>query len=166
MAKKMQLSENESLKKSSKIKLRAQLELRGKTATGFVIPESVVAELGTSKKPQVSVSIKGYTYRSSIALMSGEFMLPVSAEVRTNAGVNAGEIIDIELELDTEPREVTIPDDLKKALDENAEVKRYFDSLSYSNKRRIVIPIEDAKTAETRQRRIEKTVKLLNEGKD
>lgn len=165
MTKKMELSGNESIKKPSKIKLRAQLELRGKTATGFVIPESVVAELGSGKKPQVSVHIKGYTYRSSIASMGGEFMLPVSAEVRTNAGVNAGEIIDIELELDTEPREVTIPDDLKKALEENAEAKKYFDSLSYSNKRRLVIPVEDAKTAETRQRRIEKTVKLLSEGK-
>ncbi len=165
MTKKMELSGNESIKKPSKIKLRAQLELRGKTATGFVIPESVVAELGSGKKPQVSVHIKGYTYRSSIASMGGELMLPVSAEVRTNAGVNAGEIIDIELELDTEPREVTIPDDLKKALEENTEAKKYFDSLSYSNKRRLVIPVEDAKTAETRQRRIEKTVKLLSERK-
>lgn len=165
MPKKMELPGNESIKRPSKIKLRAQLELRGKTATGFVIPESVVAELGSGKKPQVSVHIKGYTYRSSIASMGGEFMLPVSAEVRTNAGVNAGEIIDIELELDTEPREVTIPDDLKKALEENTEAKKYFDSLSYSNKRRLVIPVEDAKTAETRQRRIEKTVKLLSEGK-
>jgi len=165
MPKKMELPRNESIKKPSKIKLRAQLELRGKTATGFVIPESVVEELGSGKKPQVSVHIKGYTYRSSIASMGGEFMLPVSAEVRTNAGVNAGEIIDIELELDTEPREVTIPDDLKKALNENAEAKKYFDSLSYSNKRRLVIPVEDAKTVETRQRRIEKTVKLLSEGK-
>lgn len=165
MPKKMELPRNESIKKPSKIKLRAQLELRGKTATGFVIPESVVAELGSGKKPQVSVHIKGHTYRSSIASMGGEFMLPVSAEVRTNAGVNAGEIIDIELELDTEPREVTIPDDLKKALEENTEAKKYFDSLSYSNKRRLVIPVEDAKTPETRQRRIEKTVKLLSERK-
>lgn len=161
MDKKIELPE----KKPSKIKLRAQLELRGKTATGFVIPKSIVTELGSGKKPQVYVHIKGYTYRSSIASMGGEFMLPVSAEVRTNAGVNAGEIIDIELELDTEPREVAVPDDLKRALEVKPNAKKYFDSLSYSNKRRLVIPIEDAKTPETRQRRIEKTVNLLSEGK-
>ncbi len=165
MAKKMELSENKFSKKTSKIKLRVQLELRGKTATGFVIPENVVAELGSGKKPQVAVTIKGYTYRSSIASMGGEFMLPVSAEVRSNAGVNAGEIIDIELQLDTDLREVTVPDDLKKALERNAKAKKYFGSLSYSNKRRLIISIEDAKTTETRQRRIEKTVNQLSEGK-
>lgn len=165
MDQKIELPRDKSSKKSSKIKLRAQLELRGKTASGFVIPENVITELGAGKKPQVSIHIKGYTYRSSIASMGGEFMLPVSAEVRAKAGANAGEIIEIELELDTEPREVTIPDDFKKALEAKAEAKKHFDNLSYSNKRRLVIPIGDAKTAETRQRRIDKTVQLLSEGK-
>src|SRR3954452_2729322 len=130
MGNKLQAPSDET--KKSKIKLSAQLELRGKTATGFVIPETVVADLGAGKKPQVSVTINGYTYRSSIASMGGEFMLPVSAEVRTNAGVSAGEIIDLELELDTAPREVTMPDDLKKALEEKPGAGKFFDSLSYS----------------------------------
>ncbi|WP_018614773.1 YdeI/OmpD-associated family protein [Segetibacter koreensis] len=165
MAKKMEALGHNPVNQPSKIKLRAQLELRGKTATGFVIPENNITELGAGKKPQIHVNIKGHTYRTSIASMGGEFMLPVSAEVRTNAGVNAGEVIDLELELDTEPREVVIPDDLKKALEAKPDAKKYFESLSYSNKRRLVIPIEDAKTPETRQRRIEKTVTLLIEGK-
>lgn len=161
----MKLPGGEGKKKPSKIRVRAKLELRGKTATGFVIPEDVVVKLGSGRKPQVSVQIHGYRYRTSIASMGGEFMLPVSADVRTNAGVTAGDMIDIVLELDTEPREVPIPDDLNKALNKNAVARKYFETLSYSNKRRIVTPIQDAKTAETRQRRIEKAVNQLRDGK-
>ena len=147
------------------MRFRTVIIQSGKTATGIEVPPEVVASLGSSKKPAVKVTINGYTYRSTVATMGGVFMIGVSAEVRANTGVAGGDEIDVDLELDTEVREVTLPSDFVAALDADAEAKRFFEGLSYSNKRRLVIPIEDAKAAETRQRRIEKTVSMLHEGR-
>jgi uncharacterized protein YdeI (YjbR/CyaY-like superfamily) len=92
-------------------------------------------------------------------------MLPVSAEQRANAGVAAGDEVQVALELDTAPREVSVPADLAAALGKSAAARKFFEGLSYSNQRRIVLGIEDAKTPETRQRRIEKAVSNLKAGK-
>jgi hypothetical protein len=147
------------------MRFRAVLQLGGKTATGVRVPPEVVAALGPSRRPPVRVTINGHTYRSSVASMGGEFMLGVSAEVRERAGVAAGDEVDVDLELDTEPREVTVPPDLADALDRDAAARRFFGGLSYSNRRRLVTAIEDAKTAETRRRRIATTVGKLREGR-
>jgi hypothetical protein len=150
---------------SAGMKFKAILELGGKTATGIEVPPEVVAKLGSSKKPAVRVTIGKHTYRSTVATMGGRYMLPVSAEVREHAGVAAGDNVQVDVELDTEPREVTIPPDFAKALKRDAGAQRFFDGLSYSNKRRLVLAIEGAKTAETRERRIDGTVGKLREGK-
>lgn len=147
------------------MRFRATVQLNGKTATGIQVPPEVVAGLGATKKPAVTVTINGYSYRSTVATMGGVFMLPVSAEVRAGAGVAGGDAVDVDVELDTEAREVTAPADFAAALDADAEAKRFFGGLSYSNKRRLVLSIEEAKSAETRQRRIEKTVGMLREGR-
>ncbi len=147
------------------MRFRTTVFLGGKTATGMEVPDDIVTALGSGKRPAVRVTINDFTYRSTVAPMSGKFFLPVSAEVREHAGVAAGDEIDVTLELDTDPREVTVPPDLAAALDGDADAKRCFAGLSYSNKRRIVLSIEDAKTAETRQRRIEKAVGVLREGR-
>ncbi len=143
----------------------AIIQLHGKTATGVQVPSEVVASLGPSKRPPVRVAINGYTYRSSIAPMDGVFMLGISAEVREHAGVAAGDAVEIEIALDTEPREVAMPPDFADALDRDADARQFFDGLSYSNKRRIVLSIEGTKSAETRQRRIAKSVDMLREGR-
>ena len=145
------------------MKFSTTIELGGKTATGMRIPAEIVASLGSGKKPAVRVTINGYTYRSTVAVYGGEFMLPVSAEVRAGAGISAGDEVEVIIELDTEPREVTVPPDLAAALDADAAARQSFDGLSYSNKRRIILSIEDAKTPETRQRRIDKAVEKLRE---
>jgi antitoxin component of MazEF toxin-antitoxin module len=147
------------------MRIRARILQTGKTAAGIEIPAKVVSALGASKKPPVRATINGYTYRSSIASMGGKFMLGVSNDVRKAAGVEAGEEVDLNLELDTEPREVVVPPDLRAALGRDAQARKFFDSLSYSNKRRIVIPIDDAKTEETRRRRIAKSVEMLRAGR-
>ncbi|MEO8451703.1 MAG: YdeI/OmpD-associated family protein [Gemmatimonadota bacterium] len=149
----------------TRAKFRAKLLQSGKTATGIQVPDAVVASLGSSKRPPVRATIKGHTYRTSVASMGGKFMLPVSAEQREAAGVAAGDVLDVELELDTAPREVTVPPDLAKALARDPKAKRFFESLSYSNQLRHVLSIEGAKTAETRQRRIEKAIGMLHEGR-
>jgi hypothetical protein len=137
----------------------------GKTATGLVIPDELIESLGSGKRPAVRVTINGYTYRSTVATVDGNFMVGVSADVREKAGVAGGDEVDVAIELDTEPREVTVPPDFAAALDREPEARRFFDGLAFSNKRRHVTLIEEARTPETRQRRIEKAVSTLREGK-
>jgi hypothetical protein len=146
------------------MRFRATILLSGKTATGIRVPAEVVEGLGPSRRPAVRVAINGYTYRSTVAPMRGEFMLPISAEVRERAGVAAGDEVDVGIELDTEPREVSIPADLAEALDRDAAARRAFEALSYSARRRVVVPIEAARTADIRQRRIAKAVSELRDG--
>jgi hypothetical protein len=146
------------------MRFRATIELGGKTATGFQVPPEVVAALGSTKRPPVLVTINGYTYRSTVAPMGGVFMLPLAAEHRTAAGLAAGDEVDVDLELDTAPREVEAPPDFAAALAGDAAAQRAFDNLSYSNKRRYVLAIEDAKTTATRERRISKAIETLRAG--
>jgi len=147
------------------VKFRASIELAGKTATGIEVPAAVVAKLGSSKKPAVRVTMKGYTYRSTVATMGGRFMLPISSQVREAASVKAGDQVDVHVELDMAPREVTVPADFARALARDAAARRFFEGLSFSNKQRIVISIEAAKAPETRERRIVKAVSGLREGR-
>lgn len=145
----------------SRMKFHANVELNGKTATGIEVPAEVVEGLAGGKRPAVSVILNGYEYRSTVATMGGRFMLPVSAEHRAGAGVAAGDNVTVELQLDTEPRVVTVPRDLAKALGDAPEAKRAFGALSYSNQLRHVLAVEGAKTEETRQRRVAKVVETL-----
>jgi hypothetical protein len=147
------------------MRFRATIEQSGKTATGIRVPDEVVTGLGAGKRPAVRVTIGGHTYRSTVASMGGVFMVGVSAENRASAGIAAGETVDVDIELDTAPREVTVPPDLAEALERDAAAKRTFDELSYSNKQWHVLSIEGAKTAETRRRRIAKSIGMLREGR-
>jgi hypothetical protein len=147
------------------MRFRATIELGGKTATGIEVPDEVVAGLGSSKRPAVRVTIRDHTYRSTIARMGGRYMLPVSAENRSSAGVVAGDEVDVEIELDTEPREVTVPPDFADALSRDPDAKQFFDGLSYSQKQWHVLSIDGAKTEQTRQRRIAKALSALGEGR-
>ena len=147
------------------MKFRTTIDLNGKTATGMVVPPQVVEDLGAGKRPAVHVTIGSYTYRSTIAVMGGQFMIPVSAEVRESAGVAAGDEVEVDVALDTAPREVAVPQDLAEALARDERARAFFQGLSYSNRRRLVLAIESAKAAETRQRRVAKTVRDLAEGR-
>jgi hypothetical protein len=137
---------------------QAVLILAGKTATGIQVPDAVVEQLGAGKRPPVRVTIGGYTYRTTVAPMGGAFWIPVAAEHRTAAGIAAGETVDVEIALDSEPRAVTIPADLAAALEADPAAQQVFAQLSYSNQRRHVAAVEDAKTPETRQRRVAKVM--------
>jgi hypothetical protein len=146
------------------MKFQSVIELGGKTATGFQVPEEVVTALGAGKRPRVRVTIGDYTYRSTVAPYTGAYYLPLAAEHREAAGVAAGDTVDVQVELDTEPRTLELPEDLVTALVAEPEARGFFDGLSYSNRRRILLSIEDAKTDETRRRRIEKSVSKLKAG--
>jgi hypothetical protein len=133
--------------------------------TGIVVPPAVVDGLGGGKKPAVTVTIGSYSYRSSVAVMGGQFLIPLSAERRAESGIKGGDAVEVELTLDTEPREVVVPEDLSVALAGDAAAKAFFETLSYSNKLRHVLSITDAKTPETRQKRIDKAMDMLRSGK-
>ena len=146
------------------MRFRATVLLGGKTATGIEVPDDVVTALGSSRRPAVIVTIGTYTYRSSITPRGGVFMLPVSAEVRAGAGIAAGDEVDVDVVLDHQPSEVTVPPDFGAALDADAAARTFFDGLSYSYRLRHVLAIEAAKTPETRQRRIKAAVSTLSDG--
>ena len=133
--------------------------------TGICVPDEVVEKLGAGKKPPVNVTVNNFTYRNTIAVMGGKFMIGVSADIRSKTGIKGGDKVQVTLELDTKLREVEVPADFQRLLDENPKAKQFYDSLSYSNKQRYVLPIGQAKTEETRQRRMDKAILDLNEGK-
>ena len=146
------------------MKFRTTILAAGKNITGIQVPDEVVASLGSSRKPAVKVTLNGYTYRNTIAVMGGRFMVGVSAEVREKSGVKGGDTLDIDIVLDTEPRVLDVPADFAKALAAEPAAQAAFDKLSYSNKGRHTMPIEEAKAPETRARRIEKSVAALKAG--
>jgi hypothetical protein len=137
----------------------------GKTATGLPVPEDVVLELGAGKKPAVYVTIGDYTYRSTVAPYTEGYRIPLSAENRAGAGVAAGDLIEVELTLDTEPREAVVPEDLAVALDADQEARRFFDTLSYSNKQSYLLWVTGTKNPQTRARRVAQGVELLRGGR-
>jgi bacteriocin resistance YdeI/OmpD-like protein/uncharacterized protein DUF1905 len=147
------------------MRFRTRIKQSGKTATGIQVPDEVVEALGSGKRPAVKVTINGYTYRSTVAVMGGIYMVGVSAENRAGARVAGGDEVDVDIELDTAPREVTVPEDLAAALVAEPKARRTFDGLSYSNKSWHVQQVTGAKTDETRQRRIAKSIALLRQGR-
>jgi hypothetical protein len=146
------------------MRFRATIQLSGRTATGIEVPPEIIAGLGSGKRPAVRVTIGGHTYRSTVSPRGDRYLVGVSAENRESAGVGAGDEVEVDIELDTEPREVSVPPDFAKALGRDAKAKRTFDGLSFSNRQRHVLSIEGAKTAETRQRRIDRAVSTLRDG--
>jgi hypothetical protein len=143
------------------MKFRTKILQAGKTATGVEIPPKIVEALGAGKRPPVRVTINGYTYRSTVAVMGGKYMVGVSAEVREAASVAGGETVNVDIALDTAPREVKVPPELRKAFTSNPAAKRVFDDLSNSKKQLYTLPIEKAKTDETRQRNVAKAIAAL-----
>ena len=150
---------------ASPTSFRAEILLGGKTATGIPVPTEVIERLGAGKRPAVRVTIGTYTYRSTVGVMGGRYMLPLSAANRSAAGVAAGETVRVDLELDAAPREVTVPADLSAALERDPSAGSAFAGLTASQQKWVVVAIEEAKTAETRQRRIDKAVTALREGR-
>lgn len=144
---------------------RAELLQSGKTTAGFEVPDKIVNELRGGGHPKVVVRIGGYEFRTSIARMGERYMLGVSNERRAESGMAPGETHDVEVTLDTAPREVELPEDLATALAADAEAKIFFDTLSYSKQSWHVLKVLEAKTPETRARRVRTSVEMLRDGR-
>ena len=145
------------------MRFTAQIEQSGATATGIEVPAEVVDALGVGRRPKVTVTINGQSYRSSIASMGGRFMVGVSAENRALTRVAGGDVVEVDVELDAAPRVVDVPTDLAEALANDAEARATWDRLSYSHQLQHALAIADAKRPETRQRRIAKALEMLRE---
>jgi hypothetical protein len=147
------------------MRFRTKILAAGKTAAGIEVPAKVVQGLSSSKVPLVKVTINGrYTYRSAVAVMGGKSMIGVSNDNRKAAGVAAGDMVDVDLELDTEPRVLELPADFAQALNRDAKAKKVFEALSNSKKQLLVLPVANGKTPETRQRNIDKAMAALKKG--
>jgi len=147
------------------MRYRTTIAGTGTNTTGIPVPEEVMTALGAGRKPAVTVTLGRYTYRGSVGTVDGGPMISLSAANRDAAGVKAGDEVEVDVALDTAPREVTVPDDFAAALDAEPAARQTFDGLSYSNRRWHVESVTGAKTDETRQRRIAKSVDMLREGR-
>jgi hypothetical protein len=145
------------------MRFHSVVELGGRTATGIPVPNEVIEALGSGRRPPVTITINGYTYRTTAVRMGGRFLVPLSAENREAAGVTAGEEITVEIENDAAPREVMLPDDLADAMD--AAARATYDGLAFTHRKEWVRWVEEAKKPETRMARIAKTVAALREGR-
>ncbi|MBT0769595.1 DUF1905 domain-containing protein [Kineosporia sp. J2-2] len=135
-----------------------EVELHGKTATGLRVPAGVVEALGQGKKPKVTVTLNGHSYRSSVAPYGGDFFVPLSAANRDAAGLAAGQTVQVTLAPDLAERTVEVPDDLSAALAARPGAREAFDALSPSRRRQHVESVTSAKKEETRQRRLDAVV--------
>src|SRR5215218_1753802 len=129
--------------------------------TGIIDPDTLVADLGAGKRPPVLVDVNGYQYRSTVGVMGGQHMISISAAVRKDTGLSGGDPIRVTLTLADSPRAIDVPDDLAAALAADEQAAAFFAKLSNSMQRYHVDNINAAKSAETRQRRIEKAIALF-----
>jgi len=132
-------------------------------ATGVEIPKGVVEALHSGARPPITVTINGHSWRSRVAVMRGQRLAGISAANRVASGIAEGDIVVVDLKLDTAPRVVAQPPDLGKALRHDPEARAAFDGLPFGLKRKHVAAIEGAKAPATRQRRIAKLVASMSE---
>lgn len=147
------------------MRFRTTVLQTGQNTAGMEIPPAIVEGLGAGKRPPVTVTVNGFIYRSTVAVMGGVYMVGLSGERRVAAGVAGGDVVDVDIELDTAPRELAIPPDFAAALQAEPAARETFDALSYSNKSWHTLQIEGAKTDETRVRRIARSIDILKEGR-
>ena len=133
------------------------------TATFIEVPLDVPALFGHKRAP-LEVTINGHTYRTTVAVYGGEYFLPVNRENREAAGVEAGDEVEVALALDTEPRTVEVPDDLRRALDADPEAAARFDAMAFTHRKEYVEWVTGAKREETRERRVAAAVERIGEG--
>ncbi len=133
--------------------------------TGIVVPDEVIEQLAAGRRPPVLVSVNGYEYRTTAGVMGGRHMVSVSAAVRKATGLQAGDPVRVTLTVADTPREVVIPDDFAAALAADEQAGAFFGKLSNSLQRYHIDSITSAKSADTRQRRIDKAIALFRAGK-
>jgi Bacteriocin-protection, YdeI or OmpD-Associated/Domain of unknown function (DUF1905) len=147
------------------IQFKALLQPRG-PAAAVVLDDGQVAAVGEgARRFPVVATVNGYTWRTSVARMGGEFLLGLPREVRQGAGVEAGEEVDVTIQLDTAPREVEVPEALAAALAADPQAKASFEDMAFTHRKEYARWIAEAKQQETRQRRVERALEMIRAGK-
>ncbi len=146
------------------LKWTATLEPRGPAAAVILDHEQVTAVGEGAKRFPVVARVNGYEWRTTVIRMRGEFLLGLNREVRDGAGVEAGDRLDVEVELDSAPREVEVPDALASALAGDASAAKRWESLSYTHRKEYARWVQEAKREETRDRRVVRAVEMLCDG--
>ncbi len=147
------------------LRFTATLQARG-PAAAVVLDDEKVAAIGEgAKRFPVRATVNGYSWRTSVARMGGEFLVGLNREVREGAGVAAGDSVEVRLALDTEPREVVVPKALADALAGDAAAATAFEKLAYTHRKEYARWIDEAKRDETRERRVVQAIEMLREGK-
>lgn len=142
----------------------APLEQADSGGAYVTVPFDVEAVFGKKRVP-VSATIDGVPYRGSLVRMGGScHVLGVLKDIRTRIGKQIGDVVEVVVEEDTEPREVAVPVDFAEALHAAPDAARVFEALAYTHKREYVRWIEEAKQAETRSRRIATAIEKLTRG--
>jgi hypothetical protein len=146
------------------VRFRATLVPRG-PAAAIVLDEDRVAAVGEgAKRFPVVATVNGYSWRTTVTRMRGEFLVGLSRAVRSEAGVEAGDTVDVELALDTTPREVEVPQALADALASEADARSTFDGLAFTHRKEYARWIAEAKGEETRERRVARALEMLRNG--
>jgi hypothetical protein len=147
------------------VHFKTQLQPRG-PAAAVILDDAQVAAVGEgAKRFPVVATVNGYTWRTTVVRMGGEFLLGLSKEVRQGAGAEAGDEDDVTLELDTAPREVEVPEALAAALAADPEAKASFDRMAFTHRKEYARWIADAKQEQTRQRRLGQALEMIRAGK-
>ena len=146
------------------IRFTTQLQPRG-PAAAVVLDDDQVAQVGEgARRFPVVATVNGYTWRTSVARMKGEFLVGLSREVRQNAGAEAGDEVEVALELDEAPREVEVPEALAAALAADPEASASFERMAFTHRKEYARWVAEAKRDETRQRRVEQAVEMIRTG--
>ncbi len=147
-----------------RIEFRAPLQPRG-PAAAVVLDDAQVAEVGEgARRFPVVATVNGYTWRTSVARMGGEFLVGLSREVRQGAGVAAGDQVDVILELDGAPREVEVPPALAAGLARDAQARAVFEKLAFTHRKEYARWVAEAKREETRERRVQQALEMIKAG--
>jgi hypothetical protein len=148
-----------------KVRFKTQLQKRG-PAAAVVLDDAQVAKVGEgAKRFPVVATVNGYTWRTSVARMGGEFLLGLNREVREGAGVEAGASVEASIELDSATREVDVPEALAAALAADPGAEAAFEQLAFTHRKEFARWVDEAKRDETRQRRVEAALEMIRSGK-
>ena len=147
------------------VQLTTTLVARG-PAAAIVLADEEVAAIGEgAKRSPVLATVNGYSWRTSVTPMRGEFLVGLNRAVRESAGVRAGGTVEVAIELDMAPRKVDVPERLAGALAADPAAKAAFESLAYTHRKEYARWIAEAKREQTQERRVTQALEMLREGK-
>jgi hypothetical protein len=143
---------------------QVRVEDEGQMDAFIVLPEELVLSFGAGKRPPVRTTINGVDYPTRVAVYGGKYLVGIRKDVVRAANAQPGSLVDFTIELDQAPRDVEVPGDLEAALAASASARSRFDALSFTHRREYVRWITEAKRDETRRTRVEKAVRMLEQG--